>query len=485
MRRFLIHHGFNGFTQKKISVKKSVSVCEICGEKLFQFLLILLPLTSFSQQQITVTRILFLLDGSSSMMEAWSNTTKVEAAKRIIIQIADSLNPSGDVQLALRVYGHQSLVSENNCTDTKLEVPFALHNAQTVKSALSVLRPKGITPIAYSLEQAANDFPNDPHARNVVMLITDGEESCGGDPCAVSLKLQQKHIFLRPFVIGLNLNADAADKMNCIGNYYNAASPEALQSVMKTAVSRALSSAAVQVNLLDAQNRPLETDVNMTFYDDATGFTRYNFFHTITNSGVPDTMQIDPVPEYNLTIHTTPAIERKHLNFSAHKIDTVNLPASQGYLKIVLEGKTINQNLNDKIQALVRKSGSDETISVQKLYEIKKYLSGKYDLEILTLPRMIIKNIAITQSSTTTVTVPLPGIVSISKSFSGIGSIMQIDGEKLEKIYQLNENSNYELIGLQAGDYKIIYRSKYSKRTLETIVKKFSVKSGETTNIKL
>ncbi|MFI5135169.1 MAG: VWA domain-containing protein [Chitinophagales bacterium] len=444
-----------------------------------------MPLISFSQQEISITRILFLLDGSSSMAEAWSNTTKVEAAKRIITQIADSLNASGNVQLALRVYGHQSLVSENNCTDTKLEVPFASHNAQTIRTALNVLRPKGITPIAYSLEQSGNDFPNDPHARNVVMLVTDGEESCGGDPCAVSLKLQQKHIFLRPFVIGLNLNPDAADKMNCIGNYYNAQSPEVLRSVMKTAVSRALLSAAVQVNLLDAQNRPLETDVNMTFYDDATGVDQYNFYHTITNSGVPDTMQIDPVPQYNLTIHTTPEIERQHLNFSAKKIDTVNIAASQGFLKIVLEGKTINQNLNDKIQALVRKSGSDETIDVQKLYETKKYLSGKYDLEVLTLPRMNIKNIAVTQSSTTTVTVPLPGILSVSKSFSGIGAVMLSDGDKLEKIYQLNENSNYELIGLQAGNYEIIFRSKFSKRTSETIVKKFSIKSGETTSIKL
>jgi Ca-activated chloride channel family protein len=69
-------------------------------------------------------------------------------------------------------------------------------------------------------------------------------------------------------------------------------------------INRVLSSSTVQVNLLDNKERPLETDVNMTFYDDATGIYRYNFYHTITNHGESDTMQLDPVPQYNLTIHT-------------------------------------------------------------------------------------------------------------------------------------------------------------------------------------
>jgi Ca-activated chloride channel family protein len=241
----------------------------------------------------------------------------------------------------------------------------------------------------------------------------------------------------------------------------------------------------VQVNLLDNQNRPLETDVNMTFYDDATGIYRYNFYQTITNHGVPDTMQVDPVPHYNLTIHTTPLIEREHLNFPPHQVDTVNIPASQGYLKIVLEGKMINQNLNNKIKVLVRKAGAEETIQVQNLNETQKYLSGSYDLEVLTLPRMQIKNVAVPQSTTTTIQIQLPGVLAITKTFSGIGSIMLVQNNGLEKIYQLNENLSNELIGLQPGDYVILFRSKFSKKTSDTIQKKFQIKSGGTTSIKI
>lgn len=468
------------FPPGKNAAFKSVLLRVMCG-----WLLCLVTSAAYPQQTPTLTRILFLLDGSSSMAEAWSNTLKVEAAKKIVIQIADSLNASGDVQLALRIYGHQYIVSDHNCSDTKLEVPFASHNAQGIKTALNALHPRGITPIANSLEQAANDFPNDVRARNIVILITDGEESCGGDPCAVSLKLQQKKIFLRPFVIGLNLDPDAADRMNCIGNFYNAPNPEVLRTVMRTTVDRILSSASVQVNLLDSQDRPLETDVNLTFSDAGSGVARYQFYHTITNSGVPDTMRIDPVPSYSITVHTTPPVIRNHLNFENHSLDTVNIRTPQGSLRIELEGKTINQNLNDKIRVLVRKSGSGETIQSQKLYESKKYLCGRYDLEVLTLPRITIRNVAITQSSTTTITIPIPGIASISKSFAGVGSVMMKQGEEWVKIYPLKENSSNELIGLQAGEYEIIFRSRFAKRSTDTVVKRVIIKSGETTTIKL
>lgn len=483
-------HEFHGLSRRIFRVITFVSIREIRGGKTFCFLLALnclFSLNSFSQQTNSpaLTRILFLLDGSSSMSEAWSSTTKIEAARKIIAKIADSLNASSDVQLSLRIYGHLFNSTEMNCTDTRLEVPFASHNAREIKNGLSALRPRGITPIAYSLEQTANDFPTDLRARNVVVLVTDGEESCKGDPCEVSMRLQQKHIFLRPFVLGLNLNPDAAQKMECIGNYFNAESPEALGKIMSDVVDRVLSSTAVQVNLLDNENRPLETDVNMTFYDAAAGIYRYNFYHTITNRGVPDTMELDPVPQYNLTIHTTPAIRREHLNFQPQQSDTINIPASQGFLKVNLKGKTINQNLNDKIKVLVRKSGSEEIIQVQNLNETQKYLSGSYTLEVLTLPRIEIKDVVVTQSTTTTIQIPLPGVLSVTKTFPGTGAVMMPDGNQLEKIYQLNENLNNELIGLQPGNYNILFRSKFSKKTTETLEKKFQVKSGETTSIKL
>ena len=69
--------------------------------------------------------------------------------------------------------------------DTKLEVPFGTNTIPAIKQRLKTLRPKGTTPIAKALESGALDFPAvTSNSRNIVILITDGIEECGGDPCA-------------------------------------------------------------------------------------------------------------------------------------------------------------------------------------------------------------------------------------------------------------------------------------------------------------
>lgn len=433
----------------------------------------------------SVTRILFLLDASSSMLNPWEGKTKMDVARSVIAEIADSLPSGTSIQTALRVYGHQSINTANDCNDTKLEVSFAVDNASAIRARLNAIRPKGITPLALSLEKSADDFPYDANARNIVVLVTDGEESCGGDPCAVSLLMQQKQVYLKPFVIGLNLDPSAYSAMDCIGNYFNVQQQDALRSVMKTVVQRITAAASVRVNLLDEAGNPLETDVNMTFYDAATGIAKYNFYHTLNYRGIPDTLQLDPVISYNVVIHTNPPIESKALQFNDLSAREINIPASQGFLKVELSSSTIHNNLNSKIKCIVRKAGSPETVQVQDMNTSFKYLSGSYDLEILTLPRIQLKNIAITQSSTTTVKIDVPGVVTISKTFPGFGAIFINDNGRLVKIYSLNENLSNELVGLQAGEYTAIFRPKSSKRTTESITKTFQIKSGQSFQLKL
>lgn len=432
-----------------------------------------------------LTRILFLLDASSSMLNPWEGKTKMDVARSVIAEIADSLPSGTSVQTALRVYGHQSINTANDCNDTKLEVPFASDNASAIRYRLNAIRPKGITPLALSLEKSADDFPYDANARNIVVLVTDGEESCGGDPCAISLLMQQKQVYLKPFVIGLNLDPSAYSAMDCIGNYFNVQQPDALRSVMKTVEQRITAAASVRVNLLDEAGNPLETDVNMTFYDAATGIAKYNFYHTLNYRGIPDTLQLDPVISYNVVIHTNPPIESKALQFTDLSAREINIPASQGFLKVELSSSTIHNNLNSKIKCIVRTAGSPETVQVQDMNTSFKYLTGNYDLEILTLPRIQLKNIAITQSSTTSVKIDVPGVVTISKTFPGFGSIFINDNGRLVKIYSLNENLSNELVGLQAGQYTAIFRPKSSKKTTESITKTFQIKSGQSFQLKL
>src|SRR5689334_7131217 len=130
---------------------------------------------------------------------------KMDIAKKLMSETLDSLKEIKNLQLALRLYGHQKKLQPHNCNDTKREVPFAFGNIAKIKNKINSITPSGTTPIAASLEAAGGDFPPCKDCRNVIILITDGIEECNGDPCAVSLALQKKGIVLKPFVIGVGL----------------------------------------------------------------------------------------------------------------------------------------------------------------------------------------------------------------------------------------------------------------------------------------
>ena len=99
-----------------------------------------------------------MLDASGSMFAPWENSIRMDIAKRILTEMVDSLRVDKNLQLALRVYGHQFHRKYQNCNDTKLEVPFRANNHDDIIYRLRQIQPQGVTPIANSLEQAANDF---------------------------------------------------------------------------------------------------------------------------------------------------------------------------------------------------------------------------------------------------------------------------------------------------------------------------------------
>jgi Ca-activated chloride channel family protein len=152
------------------------------------------------------TRILFVFDGSQSMSGYWESDMKINIARNFLLHVVDSLETLPNVQMGLRVYGHQSPVVLQDCKDTKLEVTFDINNAHKIRQKLRFVKPRGNTPIAYSLDQCAEDFPPCTDCRNIVIMITDGIEECGGDPCEVSRRLQSKGITLKPFIIGIGID---------------------------------------------------------------------------------------------------------------------------------------------------------------------------------------------------------------------------------------------------------------------------------------
>lgn len=443
--------------------------------------LFFLSLATLSQAQIVRTRILFLFDGSGSMYGVWEKEQKIILAKKVLTKLIDSLGNLPDVEIALRAFGHSSPKSNQDCKDTRLEVPFAPNNKDVMKEKLKAIIPKGTTPIAYSLSMAASDFPLSKTARNIVVLITDGIEECKGDPCAVSIALQKRGIILKPFIIGLDIGDDYGKQLECAGNFFNAKNEVAFEQIMNVVITNALNNTTTQVNLLDIYGKPTETDVNMTFYDAKSGLIRYNFYHTFNEYGFPDTLFIDPNYKYNITVHTIPKVEKLNvaLNPGKHNVIPINTP--QGDLLITMDGFTSYT----KLSCLIKESKQNELIHVMDANKQEKLIVGKYDLELLTLPRLKVPNVEIKQNETTKVMVDQPGKISIYSPLPVIGSIYQMVSGKLEWVTNLDPTQRNQIIIMQPGQYTLSFRRKSARITYYTNEQIFIIKSGASISLNL
>ena len=424
------------------------------------------------------TRILFVLDGSGSMNAEWGNNqSRMEAAKDILTRLVDSLRVNPKLELALRVYGHRYSRQSNNCNDSQLEVPFAINNHNVIIGEIKDIVPRGVTPITYSLLQAAGDFPSGAGYRNIVILITDGVESCGGDPCEASIELQKKGVFLRPFIVGLGVPGGKA--LDCVGRFIDAENARSFNKILNESIATTFARTTVSVELLDGNNRPVETNTNITFLNNMTGTAAYEFVHYLDATGRPDSVQIDPVLSYDVVVNTLPPVISKNVNIPNGRHNVIRIPAPQGTVIVKPEGK------GNPFAAVIRQKGKGEILHRQNSGEPVRYLEGDYELETLTLPRRIFP-ISLEAGKAVTITLPSAGAVNINTLAVGFGNIFEIlESGESKWVCALDETRSRHFLSLLPGHYKVVFRARRTRGSKYTAIKNFAVAAGQTLNISM
>lgn len=445
------------------------------------FIFLFITVVGYGQKKTAPkqTRILFVFDASKSMIAKHENTLRIDGAKNLFYRFIDSLSRDKSYLFALRMYGHTVKYPPGDCKDSKLVVPFGPNNITLIKQKVSEAKPTGITPIEHSLTESANDF-KDNKTNNIVILITDGIEECGGDPCKARQKLMEKGIVFKPFIIGIGLTPEQIKTFECVGTFYDYDDQSTFSSIASIIQQQKLNKTSAQVNLLDISSLPSETNVNMTFYDVARKEYKYNYIHTLNHKENPDTLYLDDFPAYKVVAHTIPPVESKETKLSPGKHTIIAIDAPQGFLSI--QRAPGAYNFNEKIKCVVRKGGDMNTLHVQGLNVKEKYIVGNYDIEVLTLPRIHLKENKIEQSKLKTLEIPNAGMLNVRCLESGDGCIMIRRSGKLEWVCNLTTET-LQTYYLQPGDYVAAWRAKSLKGSIYTIEKKFTITSDNQTTV--
>jgi Ca-activated chloride channel family protein len=198
-------------------------------------ILILLGMTSWaadttSPQDREAENIMFILDASGSMAQKIANRTKLDIAKEVMSGLVKNL-PSG-IKVGLTAYGHRN---KDDCHDIEeLSSLATLDNdaREALLKKIAGMKCLGKTPIAGSITLVADRLKISEQAATIV-LVSDGEETCEGDPCALVKDLKAAGVRFVLHVIGFDVNEETKAQLACIaeaggGKYFGAKNADEL-----------------------------------------------------------------------------------------------------------------------------------------------------------------------------------------------------------------------------------------------------------------
>ena len=192
-------------------------------------LLVILPSIAYQvympneyQYKDSGDKLLFVVDFSNSMGEYLEHKTKVNQVKEMMKRILPEI--SSETKVGIRVYGHTcNLLAYNACRSSELLVPLGVNNSAIINSAVAKLRPRGMTPITYSLKQAVNkDLKNLDGIKHII-LLTDGGENCDESPCDYAIELIKERRDIKIDVIAFNVHdSNDLDQLKCVADVTSA-----------------------------------------------------------------------------------------------------------------------------------------------------------------------------------------------------------------------------------------------------------------------
>ena len=175
---------------------------------------------STSAQGDCTTDAMIVFDGSGSMAEMGFNDInepRIFEARRAMAEAIPQI--AQNRRLGLVVYGP---AGADECSGLDLRFAPVADAAPRILAAVNTLEPTGSTPLTKAVKLAAEtlDYENRPAT---VVLLTDGKETCGGQPCALAADLAAQGVATTVHVIGFKVRGSFFSWDRQADNDYNTA----------------------------------------------------------------------------------------------------------------------------------------------------------------------------------------------------------------------------------------------------------------------
>ncbi|NNG01074.1 MAG: VWA domain-containing protein [Desulfobacteraceae bacterium] len=165
---------------------------------------------TLAAQKMGPGRMVLVLDASGSMWGRIRGQPKISIARRVLSDLIDRL--PGDMKVGLTVYGHRR---KGDCRDIETVVPVGTLAATTLKHQIDAVIPKGKTPLSAAVQRAAQELRY-TEERAIVVLISDGLETCDMDPCELAGELATDGVDITVHVIGLQIKKEDQGYLECL-----------------------------------------------------------------------------------------------------------------------------------------------------------------------------------------------------------------------------------------------------------------------------
>ncbi|MFA4973517.1 MAG: hypothetical protein WC683_12965 [bacterium] len=222
------------------------------------------------------TNVDILVDASGSMSAplGMAQESKFEIMRKALYGVLHEMRQQqGEFprNIAVRLFGSRSDTADNDCEDSEVATGMGEPDVDAIRNALDKAKPKGQSPVAFALARASDDFPSGIPVDRVIVLIADGWDTCGADPCAEALKIAGGPAKTAVNVVAFDVSPEDQQKLSCIsektdGQFFLARNEAELAAALDQAIN-----STVPYNLkLSAQASGMPLPFNMEVFEAGT-----------------------------------------------------------------------------------------------------------------------------------------------------------------------------------------------------------------------